>query len=184
MQSRRAEEMISGIEVALHDLCQPLTVLQCKLELEPLEWQRRGDTCCVWWDGLHECRRLNAVVKTMRELVPRDRFSWKGHGDEMAAGIECDGYVDDADGGVGECGCGVATEAAGFADWAAVAGERGGAEARRRWRFWRSLDQRRCWWIAGFRIWRWVSLRDRFGRCIRANGTAAGGWGDGEWWWR
>ena len=46
MQSRRVEEMISGIEVALHDLCQPLTVLQCKLELEPLEGRRRGDTCC------------------------------------------------------------------------------------------------------------------------------------------
>ena len=70
MQSRRAEEMISGIEVALHDLCQPLTVLQCKLELSLLNGSEAATHAAVV-DGLHECRRLNAVVKTMRELVER-----------------------------------------------------------------------------------------------------------------
>ena len=70
MQSRRAEEMISGIEVALHDLCQPLTVLQCKLELSLLKGGGEATHAAVV-DGLHECRRLNAVVKTMRELVER-----------------------------------------------------------------------------------------------------------------
>jgi hypothetical protein len=70
MQSRRAEEMISGIEVALHDLCQPLTVLQCKLELSLLNGSEEATHAAVV-DGLHECRRLNAVVKTMRELVER-----------------------------------------------------------------------------------------------------------------
>jgi hypothetical protein len=70
MHSRRAEEMISGIEVALHDLCQPLTVLQCKLELSLLNGSE-GATHAAVVDGLHECRRLNAVVKTMRELVER-----------------------------------------------------------------------------------------------------------------
>jgi signal transduction histidine kinase len=65
---QRAEEMMAGIEVALHDLCQPLTVLQCKLELGLLQGGEEAIHSAVV-DGLRECRRLNAVVKTMRELV-------------------------------------------------------------------------------------------------------------------
>jgi hypothetical protein len=70
MHSQLSEEMISGIEVALHDLCQPLTVLQCKLELGLLKGGEEATHAAVV-DGLHECRRMNAVVKTMRELVER-----------------------------------------------------------------------------------------------------------------
>ncbi len=70
MHSQRSEEMIAGIEVALHDLCQPLTVLQCKLELGLLKGGEEAAHSAVV-DGLHECKRLNAVVKTMRELVQR-----------------------------------------------------------------------------------------------------------------
>ena len=70
MHNQISEEMISGIEVALHDLCQPLTVLQCKLELGLLKGGEEATHAAVV-DGLHECKRMNAVVKTMRELVQR-----------------------------------------------------------------------------------------------------------------
>jgi hypothetical protein len=66
--SPSAEEMFVGIEVALHDLCQPLTVLQCKLELGLLKGGEEATHAAVL-DGLKECKRLNAVVLTMRELI-------------------------------------------------------------------------------------------------------------------
>ena len=65
-----ADETIVRIEQALHDLCQPLTVLQCKLELSLLNGEEEAVYAAVR-DGLHECKRLNATVMTMRELVRR-----------------------------------------------------------------------------------------------------------------
>ncbi len=69
MDSARVElDVISGIEVALHELCQPLTVLRCKLELGML---KGGPDAMreAMVDGVHECLRLNAAVETMRSLV-------------------------------------------------------------------------------------------------------------------
>lgn len=66
--SPRVEEMFVGMEVALHDLCQPLTVLQCKLELGLLKGGEEAIEAAAR-DGLKECKRLNAVVMTMRELI-------------------------------------------------------------------------------------------------------------------
>jgi signal transduction histidine kinase len=66
--SRGAEETITGIEVALHDLCQPLTVLQCRLEIGLLKGGEEAIHAAVI-DGLRECKRLNAVVTTMRALM-------------------------------------------------------------------------------------------------------------------
>jgi signal transduction histidine kinase len=62
------DETILRIEQALHDLCQPLTVLQCKLELGLLSGKEEAIQAAVR-DGLHECRRLNATVQAMRNLV-------------------------------------------------------------------------------------------------------------------
>jgi hypothetical protein len=81
MHRQRTEEMITGMEVALHDLCQPLTVLQCKLELGLLKGGEEATHAAVV-DGLHECKRMNAVVETMRELVQRPER------DEVAAKLE------------------------------------------------------------------------------------------------
>jgi hypothetical protein len=66
--SRGIAEMVTGFEVALHDLCQPLTVLQCKLELGLLKGGEEATHAAVL-DGLRECKRLNAAVTTMRELI-------------------------------------------------------------------------------------------------------------------
>ena len=55
---------------ALHDLCQPLTVLQCRLEMG-----RLMDTPESYRDAvtlaLADCYRLMNTVETMREIVRR-----------------------------------------------------------------------------------------------------------------
>ena len=70
--SRHAEETITGMEVALHDLCQPLTILQCRLEIGLLKGGEEAIQAAVI-AGLKECERLNAVVTTMRELMRGER---------------------------------------------------------------------------------------------------------------
>ena len=69
--TRGAQEMFTGMEVALHDLCQPLTVLQCKLELGLLKGGEEATHAAVL-EGLRECKRLNAAVRTMRELMQQN----------------------------------------------------------------------------------------------------------------
>jgi signal transduction histidine kinase len=55
---------------ALHDLCQPLTTLQCRLEMASLT-----DTLEVYRvaaeTGMAECRRLAEAVESMREILHR-----------------------------------------------------------------------------------------------------------------
>jgi len=64
------DRQMADINVALHDLCQPLTTLQCRLEIAGLvgspEAYREGVE-----EGLAECRRMMQVVGTMREAVQR-----------------------------------------------------------------------------------------------------------------
>jgi hypothetical protein len=61
---------ISGMEAVLHDLCQPLTILQCKLELGLLKGDQEAANAALR-DGLRECTRLNVAVNTMRDLMGR-----------------------------------------------------------------------------------------------------------------
>jgi len=60
------------IAVALHELCQPLTTLQCSLEMAALT-----DTQEAYREameiGLSECRRLVASVESMREVLQEAR---------------------------------------------------------------------------------------------------------------
>ncbi|MDE3106326.1 MAG: hypothetical protein KGK08_14240 [Acidobacteriota bacterium] len=59
---------MASIESVLHDMCQPLTVLRCRLELAVL----RDDVATMqsaMQESIRECRRLNASVEAMRELV-------------------------------------------------------------------------------------------------------------------
>jgi signal transduction histidine kinase len=53
---------------ALHDLCQPLTTLQCRLELATLTGTEQGYREAVDL-GLAECARLAEAVGSMREIV-------------------------------------------------------------------------------------------------------------------
>lgn len=59
-------EFVQEMSSMLHDLCQPLTALQCRLELAEVE----GDAAAMQRaivDGLAECERLNAIAARMRE---------------------------------------------------------------------------------------------------------------------
>jgi hypothetical protein len=56
------------ISQALHDLCQPLTTLQCRLEIAQLSGSPEDYRDAVKL-GLIECDRMIEGVGTMREIV-------------------------------------------------------------------------------------------------------------------
>ena len=53
---------------ALHDLCQPLTTLQCELEIAGLTGTQEAYRDAVRM-GLAECARLAQAVGSMREIL-------------------------------------------------------------------------------------------------------------------
>ncbi len=67
-------ELLTQLAHSLHEICQPLTALQCRLEIEQMERDgaERKDpkrTERTLADCLRECERLNTRVTTMRTLV-------------------------------------------------------------------------------------------------------------------
>jgi hypothetical protein len=62
--------LIGEIDKELHDLCQPLTTLQCRLEMAVLvgspEAYREGVE-----EGLAECQRIIVAVRMMRAAMQR-----------------------------------------------------------------------------------------------------------------
>ena len=61
-------DLVERIDVALHGLCQPLTVLQCRLAMGDL----LGDPDAMREairEGLQECVRMNETVGTMRAML-------------------------------------------------------------------------------------------------------------------
>ena len=52
----------------LHDLCQPLTTLQCRLEIALMD-PTAGEMEQAITDGLAECTKLNAAIRKMQEQV-------------------------------------------------------------------------------------------------------------------
>jgi hypothetical protein len=68
MTGEERSEVVSGMEIALHGLCQPLTVLHCKLELGLMSGEPEAMRQAIV-DGIRECVRSNAAVAAMRELV-------------------------------------------------------------------------------------------------------------------
>jgi hypothetical protein len=60
------------ISQALHDLCQPLTTLQCRLEIAQLSGTQEDYRDAVKL-GLVECERLIDGVGVMREIVRTTR---------------------------------------------------------------------------------------------------------------
>ncbi len=62
--------LLGEIDKALHDLCQPLTTLQCRLEMAELvgslEAYREGVE-----EGLAQCHRIVVGVRTIRSVVQR-----------------------------------------------------------------------------------------------------------------
>jgi hypothetical protein len=61
-------DLVERIDVALHGLCQPLTVLQCRLAMGELIGDPDAMREAIR-EGLQECARMNKTVWTMREML-------------------------------------------------------------------------------------------------------------------
>ena len=62
-------KLLVRIARSLHDMCQPLTVLQCRLEIDLMEADLGSGVTRTAADCLAECERLNLSVARMRALV-------------------------------------------------------------------------------------------------------------------
>jgi hypothetical protein len=67
-QTIEQTELVERIDVALHGLCQPLTVLQCRLAIGELIGEPDAMREAIR-EGLQECARLNKTVGTMRAML-------------------------------------------------------------------------------------------------------------------
>ncbi len=67
-EEARSTDLVERIDVALHGLCQPLTVLQCRLAMGELIGEPDAMREAIR-EGLRECARLNQTVGTMREML-------------------------------------------------------------------------------------------------------------------
>jgi hypothetical protein len=61
-------DLVERIDVALHCLCQPLTVLQCRLAMGELIGEPDAMRDAIR-EGLQECARMNQTVDVMREML-------------------------------------------------------------------------------------------------------------------
>ena len=68
VQMLEQTELVERIDVALHGLCQPLTVLQCRLAMGDLIGEPDAMREAIR-EGLQECARLNETVGTMRAML-------------------------------------------------------------------------------------------------------------------
>jgi hypothetical protein len=62
------EKLIHGMDRLLHGLCQPLTVLQCRLAMGELNGEPEAMREAIGL-ALKECARLNEAVGAMREVL-------------------------------------------------------------------------------------------------------------------
>jgi hypothetical protein len=67
-EQARQTDLVERIDVALHNLCQPLTVLQCRLALGEMIDEPNAMREAIS-DALQECVRLNQAVGTMRAML-------------------------------------------------------------------------------------------------------------------
>jgi hypothetical protein len=68
VQEADALELIERIDMALHGLCQPLTVLQCRLAMAELLGEPDAMREAIR-EGLQDCVRMNETVGTMRAML-------------------------------------------------------------------------------------------------------------------
>ncbi|HEX7157753.1 MAG TPA: hypothetical protein VF214_01970 [Edaphobacter sp.] len=63
-------DLVGEIDRGLHGLCQPLTVLQCRLALAESSGEQTVMREAIR-EALGECSRLNAGVGAMREMLQK-----------------------------------------------------------------------------------------------------------------
>jgi hypothetical protein len=68
IQQESRTDLLERIDMALHSLCQPLTVLQCRLAMGELIGEPDAMREAIR-EGLQECERMNRAVGTMREML-------------------------------------------------------------------------------------------------------------------
>jgi len=68
VQEAGALDLVERIDVALHGLCQPLTVLLCRLAMGELLGEPDAMREAIR-DGLQDCARMNQMVGTMRAML-------------------------------------------------------------------------------------------------------------------
>ena len=68
MEQESRTDLLERIDMALHSLCQPLTVLQCRLAMGELIGEPDAMREAIR-EGLQECVRLNKTVGTMRTML-------------------------------------------------------------------------------------------------------------------
>lgn len=64
-------ELAVRMDDALHELCQPLTVLQCRLAMGELIGGQDAMRTAIS-EALAECTRVNLAVTLMREMLQRE----------------------------------------------------------------------------------------------------------------
>lgn len=62
------ENLVEQMDGLLHALCQPLTVLQCRLALGELSGEASTMRAAIG-EALNECARVNEKVGAMREML-------------------------------------------------------------------------------------------------------------------
>ena len=67
-EQTNGEGLVERIDMALHGLCQPLTVLQCRLAMGELIGDADAMRDAIR-EALLECVRLNQTVGTMRTML-------------------------------------------------------------------------------------------------------------------
>jgi hypothetical protein len=74
------ERIMTALAEALHDMCQPLTALYCRLEIGQIKQEAAapGGNATVWTDSLRECARLAETVAAMRALLQQARANQYG----------------------------------------------------------------------------------------------------------
>jgi hypothetical protein len=68
MEEMSGTALVERIDVALHGLCQPLTVLQCRLAMGEMIGEPEAMREAIR-EALLECVRLNQTVGTMRTML-------------------------------------------------------------------------------------------------------------------
>ena len=68
MQQPGRAEFVERLDLALHGLCQPLTVLQCRLAMGEMIGEPDAMLEAIR-EALKECVRLNQTVGTMRTML-------------------------------------------------------------------------------------------------------------------
>jgi hypothetical protein len=67
-QEASETDLIERMDVALHGLCQPLTVLQCRLAMGEMIGEPDAMREAIR-EGLLECERMNRTVGMMRAML-------------------------------------------------------------------------------------------------------------------